>query len=367
MAERPEHMNEDQAKAAVEAILANLEPDSPNRLLQLTADDACWYCHLSPEGLDQEQRMAWETDFLRVAESLGFQGVFPYFAPQSLIEDLWNVRPHSASEGAKTVDPSLGLKVNKQAIPMVDRVIAVASGKGGVGKSTVSTALALGLAERGGKVGLLDADIYGPSAKKMFGLAGNGAVSERNFLVPEEKHGVKVVTYAFFSDEAHPVLWRGPLIAKGIQQLCYQVEWGELDYLVIDLPPGTGDIQLQILEKVPLSGAVIVTTAQDVALIDAHKAFSMFEKMGTEVIGVVANMTQHRCGHCHQTSDMFGNAGVQLFAKERQTRILAELPFNPELTASCDRGDAEGFKREPELARLVDQVAEWAPTYHTIH
>ncbi len=252
-----------------------------------------------------------------------------------------------------------GLAIARRAIPGVREVIVVASGKGGVGKSTVSTNLAVALARCGAKVGLLDADIYGPSAPLMMGVKGSLPVVGDK-LVPIAAHGVSVVSFGFLTDTTEPVIWRGPMVSKALKQLCYDTLWGELDYLVIDLPPGTGDVQMTLIESVPIAGAVVVTTPQDVALIDAHKALSMFEKLGVPVFGLVENMAHFHCPACGHEEAIFGEGGGERMAAERKLRVIARIPLGRALRERADAGrpvalDPDGAFTAPfmELARVV--------------
>ncbi len=251
-----------------------------------------------------------------------------------------------------------GLKPRPKPIPGVNKVLVVASGKGGVGKSTVSTNLAVSLASRfGARVGLLDADIYGPSAPTMLGTVGAMGVNEGGKIEPQIAHGVRCVSFGFMSDAFNPVLWRGPMVGKAINQFCYDVDWTELDFLVVDLPPGTGDVQLSLLETVPISAAIIVTTPQDVALIDAHKALTMFEKLLIPVAGVVENMAFHVCGQCGHAEHIFGDGGVQGFALDRHLPVLARFPIHREIRERSDLGqpvalDSQGLIAD-EFAKLA--------------
>lgn len=227
--------------------------------------------------------------------------------------------------------------VQKRRIPGVGRVLVVGSGKGGVGKSTVSANLAAALALDATPVGLLDADIYGPSLPTLFNLTGPLTVNGEQKIVPISKYGVRCVSFGFLSEPQSAVVWRGPMIARAVEQLCFDVDWSGVEYLVIDLPPGTGDVQLTLMEKVELDGALLVCTPQDVALADAHRALSMFERMRVPVLGMVENMAYYQCHHCSERSRPFGD-GVRRFASERKVRVLGELPLSPDLAAASDAG-----------------------------
>ena len=224
-------------------------------------------------------------------------------------------------------------------IPGVAHVVAVASGKGGVGKSTVAANLAVSLAKLGHRVGLLDADIYGPSVPIMFGITAKPTIdSARNRILPFVKHGIRVMSLGFVLDMDTPVIWRGPMVMKAIEQMLGDVEWGELDFLIVDLPPGTGDAQLTLTQKVPLSGAVIVTTPQDVALIDARKGLAMFRKVNVPVLGIIENMSGFVCPHCGETTDIFKRGGGERTAEVLETPFLGAVPLDPKVVHGGDSG-----------------------------
>jgi ATP-binding protein involved in chromosome partitioning len=251
-----------------------------------------------------------------------------------------------------------GLELNQKEIPGVRHVVVVASGKGGVGKSTVSTNLAVALAAKGQKVGLLDADIYGPSSPTMLGLRGALEVSKRNKLLPQQAYGVKCVSFGFMSDEQNPVLWRGPMVAKAIKQFLYDVDWGELDTLVIDLPPGTGDVQLALIESIPIHEAIIVTTPQDVALIDAHKAVTMFEKLSVPIAGLIENMSVHVCQKCGFEEHIFGTDGVDKFAEKRSLAILGKIPLHVSVREGGDQGKPVALNTESPSGKVFSFIAD---------
>lgn len=224
-------------------------------------------------------------------------------------------------------------------IPGVEHVVAVASGKGGVGKSTVASNLAVMLGKMGFRVGLLDADIYGPSVPILFGIHDKPLIDpHKNVIVPFERHGIKVMSLGFVLDVDTPVIWRGPMVMKAIEQLLGDVAWGELDYLIVDMPPGTGDAQLTLTQKVPLSGAVIVTTPQDVALIDARKGLAMFRKTHVPVVGIVENMSGFVCPHCGETTHIFKHGGGQRTAELLETAFLGAVPLDPAVVLGGDSG-----------------------------
>jgi len=233
----------------------------------------------------------------------------------------------------------------------VKNVVAVASGKGGVGKSTTAANLALAWASQGAKVGLLDADIYGPSQPLMMGLSGAKPVSpDGKHLTPLRSHGVEVMSIGFMIDQEQPMAWRGPMVTQALTQLLGDTNWGDLDYLVVDMPPGTGDIQLTLAQRVPVSGAVIVTTPQDIALLDARKGLKMFEKVEVRVLGVVENMSMHVCSQCGHVEHVFGSGGGARMAAQYGVQLLGELPLDIRIREDAD-GGAPTVVAEPNSER----------------
>jgi ATP-binding protein involved in chromosome partitioning len=224
-------------------------------------------------------------------------------------------------------------------LPGVRNLIAVASGKGGVGKSTVAVNFALALAAEGAKVGLLDADIYGPSQPRMLGLLGKRPEThDGKMLEPLVAHGIEAMSIGFLVDDQQPMAWRGPMVTSALNQLLTQTRWGDLDYLVIDMPPGTGDIQLTLAQRVPVSGAVIVTTPQDIALADARKGLEMFQKVHVPVLGVVENMSLHICSHCGHEERIFGEHGGRNLSDQYGVPLLGSLPLDGRIREETDRG-----------------------------
>jgi ATP-binding protein involved in chromosome partitioning len=226
----------------------------------------------------------------------------------------------------------------KALVPGVKAIIAVASGKGGVGKSTVAVNLALGFAALGLKVGLLDADIYGPSMPRMLGISGKPQSRDGKVLQPMTNHGIKCMSMGFLVPEDTPMIWRGPMVMSALQQMLRDVEWGELDVMVVDLPPGTGDAQLTMAQQVPLAGAVIVSTPQDIALLDARKGLNMFRKVDVPVLGIVENMSYFRCPHCGGRSDIFGHGGARREAERLKVEFLGEVPLDIVIRETSDEG-----------------------------
>lgn len=243
----------------------------------------------------------------------------------------------------------------------VKHVIAVASGKGGVGKSTVTANLALAMAQKGFSVGVLDADIYGPSQALMLGVAEGTRpqMKDERTFIPIQSHGIHAMSMAFLVDENTPMVWRGPMVSGAFQQLLTQTDWPELDYLFIDMPPGTGDIQLTLAQKVKVSGAVIVTTPQDIALLDAKKGVEMFRKVKVPVLGVVENMSLHTCSSCGHTEPVFGEGGGDRIAREYQTVLLGQLPLTLQIRQQADAGKPSVIA-EPEgkIATLFADIAD---------
>ena len=223
-------------------------------------------------------------------------------------------------------------------LPGVKNIVAVASGKGGVGKSTTAINLALAFRNSGASVGLLDADVYGPSMAMMFGIDGRPEVNERKKIVPLEGYGVKVLSMGFLGEADKPVIWRGPMVHGLLQQFLRDTEWGDLDYLVIDLPPGTGDAQLSISQLIPITGAVIVTTPQDISLLDARKGLRMFQQMRVPVLGIVENMSYFLCNHCGHRHEIFRHGGGRRASEELGVPFLGEVPIDPEVVLGSDQG-----------------------------
>ncbi|HJV63757.1 MAG TPA: iron-sulfur cluster carrier protein ApbC [Albitalea sp.] len=245
-----------------------------------------------------------------------------------------------------------------QLLPKVKNIVAVASGKGGVGKSTTAVNLALALAAEGAAVGILDADIYGPSQPMMMGIEGRPESTDGKTMEPLENYGVQVMSIGFLVDADNPMIWRGPMATQALEQLLRQTNWGELDYLIVDMPPGTGDIQLTLSQRVPLTGAVIVTTPQDIALLDAKKGVAMFEKVGVPILGLVENMAVYCCPNCGHTEHIFGADGGKKMAQEYGMDYLGALPLDMSIRLQADSGrptvvaDPDG-----EVAQIYKQVA----------
>ncbi|APX90502.1 Fe-S-binding ATPase [Brevirhabdus pacifica] len=225
-----------------------------------------------------------------------------------------------------------------QKIAGVDRIIAVASGKGGVGKSTVAANLAVALAAEGRRVGLLDADVYGPSQPRMLGVSGRPASPDGKTILPLRNHGVTMMSIGLMTREDEAVVWRGPMLMGALQQMMNQVQWGALDVLIVDLPPGTGDVQMTLSQKAEITGAIVVSTPQDVALLDARKGLDMFKKMNVKVIGMIENMSTHICSNCGHEEHLFGHGGVAAEAEKIGVPLLAEIPLHLDIRMAADGG-----------------------------
>jgi ATP-binding protein involved in chromosome partitioning len=221
----------------------------------------------------------------------------------------------------------------------IKNIIAIASGKGGVGKSTVASNVALALSREGAAVGMLDADIYGPSQPHMLGLVGEQPVSEDGkVMLPLEGHGLKVMSIGFLVDPDQPMVWRGPMVTSALNQLMHQTQWGELDYLIVDMPPGTGDIQLTLSQKIPVSGAIVVTTPQNIATLDARKGLAMFRKVSIPLLGIVENMSIHICSNCGYEEALFGSGGAQKMVEDYAVPLLGQLPLLASIREQTDSG-----------------------------
>ena len=289
------------------------------------------------------------------------------YPAKSLVPELRRqfIAAAKAVAGVENVSVNINTKViahavqrGVQLLPQVKNIIAVASGKGGVGKSTTAANLALALAAEGARVGVLDADIYGPSQPMMLGISRRPESEDGKTMEPLENYGVQVMSIGFLVDQDEAMIWRGPMATQALEQLLRQTNWRDLDYLIIDMPPGTGDIQLTLSQRVPLTGAVIVTTPQDIALLDARKGIKMFEKVGVPILGIVENMAVHVCEKCGHVEHIFGADGGKNMAAEYGMDYLGALPLNMSIRVQADSGrptvvaDPEG-----EIASLYKGVA----------
>ena len=291
------------------------------------------------------------------------------YPAQSLVPELRRqfISAAKGVAGVENVSVNIATKVVAHAVqrgmpllPGVKNIIAVASGKGGVGKSTTAANLALALAREGARVGILDADIYGPSQGIMFGIAEGTRplIKDQKWLLPIEAHGVQVMSMAFLADENTPMVWRGPMVSGALMQLISQTAWDNLDYLVVDMPPGTGDIQLTLAQKVPVAGAVIVTTPQDLALLDARKGVEMFRKVNIPVLGVVENMAVHICSNCGHAEHLFGEGGGEKLAAQYGVDLLASLPLSMAIRMQSDGGKPTTIADpESQIAMVYQELA----------
>ncbi|MFC4728204.1 iron-sulfur cluster carrier protein ApbC [Coralloluteibacterium thermophilus] len=284
----------------------------------------------------------------------------------------WHAELAAAAEAAALTVPGVGgatvevasrvhahrVRTGLAPLPEVKNIVAVASGKGGVGKSTTAVNLALGLAAEGARVGVLDADIYGPSIPRMLGLAGRPESPDGKTIVPARAHGLQAMSIGLLIEEETPMIWRGPMVTQALDQLLNSTRWEDLDYLVVDLPPGTGDIHLSLSQKVPVSGAVVVTTPQDIATLDARKALKMFEKVEVPVLGIVENMGVHVCSNCGHAEHVFGAGGGEWMAKEYGVPLLGALPLDIRIRTQGDAGTPiVAAEPDTDLARRYRAIA----------
>ncbi|NNF40624.1 MAG: iron-sulfur cluster carrier protein ApbC [Woeseiaceae bacterium] len=272
-----------------------------------------------------------------------------------------------ARTGAERVQIQLQTRIIRHAVqknlkpmPAVKNVIAIASGKGGVGKSTVSANIALALSAEGAAVGILDADIYGPSQPHMMGIVGEQPVSEDGkTMLPLRAHGLQIMSIGALVDPDQPMVWRGPMVTSALDQLTHQTQWQDLDYLIVDMPPGTGDIQLTLAQKVPVSGTVIVTTPQNIATIDARKGLAMFRKVSIPVLGVVENMSTHVCSHCGHEEPIFGAGGAEKICRDFDVRLLGQLPLDSRVREQTDSGTPTVIAEPDSPAAGAYREAAW--------
>ncbi len=260
------------------------------------------------------------------------------------LETRWEVTSKSAAQA-------------RQLIPRVKNAVAVASGKGGVGKSTVAANLATALHSFGASVGLMDADVYGPSIPKLMGSLKQPQVTSENRIIPPQRRGIKLISMGYFLPKDDAVIWRGPMLHKMIQDFLGLVEWEELDYLVIDLPPGTGDVQLSLCQTIPLTGAVVVSTPQDLALEVAAKAIAMFRKLNTPVLGILENMSYYQCSHCGERDDIFGHGGARQASSELGYPFLGEIPLSSIIRQRSDHGEPIALDSESEYGQAYQLIA----------
>ena len=300
--------------------------------------------------------------------SLSLDVVLPYPAQSRLdeIRTRFEAALTPQAEG-RTLDIRVSSQIIRHAaqrgvplLPGIKNIIAVASGKGGVGKSTTAVNLALALSAEGARVGLLDADIYGPSQPLMMGLQGQRPETpDGKHLTPVMNYGIQTMSIGYLVDTDQAMVWRGPMVTQALQQLLNDTSWDNLDYLVIDLPPGTGDIQLTLAQKIPVTGAVIVTTPQDIALLDARKGLKMFEKVGVPILGLVENMAIHVCSHCGHAEHIFGEGGGERMAQEYGVELLGSLPLDISIREATDQGKPSVVNApDSAIARYYRDIAQ---------
>jgi ATP-binding protein involved in chromosome partitioning len=272
----------------------------------------------------------------------------------------------TAARAKMTADVKARGGFGRQQVPGVRNIVAVGAGKGGVGKSTTAVNLAVALAAKGARVGLMDADVYGPNIPQMLGVSDQPEVSEDKKMVPPEAHGIKLISMGMLVPPDQPIIWRGPMLHGAVQQFMRDVAWGELDYLVVDLPPGTGDVALSMAQSVPMAGAVVVTTPQGVSVSDVRKAVAMFRQLNIPVLGVIENMSYFVCGHCQERTDIFGSGGGRKMAEDLQIPFLGEVPIDTRVRSGGDEGrpivaaapDAPAAQAFADLAgRVAAQVS----------
>ncbi|HLS69570.1 MAG TPA: iron-sulfur cluster carrier protein ApbC [Kiloniellales bacterium] len=318
--------------------------------------------HLEPLRKEAEQAAANVPGVLSVTAVLTAQSSGPAGAPAS------GGAPSAARTAGPAQQQAAGPGSRRALVPGVKHIVAVASGKGGVGKSTTAVNFALGLASLGLRVGMLDADIYGPSQPRMMGIGGRPTSTDGKILKPMENYGVKVMSMGFLVAEDTPMIWRGPMVQSALSQMLRDVDWGELDVLVVDMPPGTGDAQLTMAQQVPLSGAVIVSTPQDIALIDARKGLNMFRKVDVPVLGIIENMSLYVCPNCGHEAHIFGHGGAVQEARKLGVDLLGEIPLDIEIRETADSGrpivvtkpDSPHAQAYLEIARKVEAKLEGA-------
>jgi len=310
-------------KSAVEAVLQQIV--DPNTNTDLVSAKSVKTVDIDSDKLAVQIELGYPADSYLAALEQQVTEQLTALAADVSVTAGWKVMARSVQPGVKAFDN-------------IKNVIAIASGKGGVGKSTTTVNLALALAKEGAKVGVLDADIYGPSQPRMLGIEGRPESADGKTMEPMQAHGVEAMSIGFLIDDETPMVWRGPMVTQALEQLLRDTNWGELDYLLIDMPPGTGDVQLTLSQKIPVSGAVIVTTPQDIALLDARKGLKMFEKVNVKVLGVVENMSTHICSQCGHEEHIFGAGGGQQMAQDYGIDLLGSLPLDINIRQSVDTG-----------------------------
>lgn len=315
---------------------------------------------LTPEEMGIKSQLAVEGTQLSLSLSAGFPA---QLLQDTLVPAITRTLKQALPNHQITVTLDQFIKAHRTQLPGhalrgVKNTIAIASGKGGVGKSTVAVNLATALARAGARVGILDADIYGPSIPLMLGNVSPVQMSGERYL-PVQAHGVQAMSIGYLTDDA-ALIWRGPMLAKSLIQMLDITQWDELDYLVIDLPPGTGDIQLSLVQKIPLTAAIIVTTPQNVATMDAQKALKMFERTSIDVLGIIENMSLHMCSKCGHQETIFGHGGAKTLCKTHQCKLLGQLPLDARIGTHCDQGTPTAATGTDDLASAFIKTALFA-------
>jgi len=337
--------------------LTNLSQENVEKLLSTVVDK-----HTSQDIVSSKSIKAINIE----GNKLNIEVILKYPANSYHDELKRSIQAVLSDSGASELDISISSKITSHAtqnganaLPSIKNIIAVASGKGGVGKSTTSVNLALALHSEGAKVAILDADIYGPSQPRMLGVKDlRPEGSESGNMMPVPAHGIQSMSIGYLVDEASPMVWRGPMVTQALDQLISKTEWSDIDYMIIDMPPGTGDIQLTISQKIPVSGAVIVTTPQDIALLDAKKGLAMFEKVNIPILGIIENMSMHICSSCGHAEAIFGHGGGENMASDSGTEFLGALPLEINIRTDVDEGTPTVVKDpQGKTAEIYKEIA----------
>ena len=359
----------DLIKSTVNPVSGKPESEE-NRVKDIFESEGDIVIKYDREGLSPSQKRVFEDNILSSVKDKVPADKISFSSISKDSGDVYKSLKSSDDDGPKketsepvenaTLNVGHGKPAPKKEVPNVKKVIAVASGKGGVGKSTVSVNLALSLKKLNKKVGLLDADIYGPSLPILLGKRDEKhKANDQKKIIPLEAHGLRFMSFGLFIKEGEPVIWRGPMLGGVLNQFLFDVDWGELDYLIIDLPPGTGDVQLSMIQSVSVDGSIIVSTPQDVALLDAIKGFNMFTQVKTPVLGMVENMSSFICSECGASHDIFGNGGVKTEVEKLETNLLGQVPLDIKLRKGSDEG-------KPYMAFNFDEGDEVSKSYMAI-
>ena len=323
--------------------ITNKSLDSENRIISVEMSGEDLHIKYNREGIDPKSKRLIEDSIIEsLSKEIDEDKIF-ILTESSSSKDVYKAHGSDAPQEEKGKPAQLkvghGTVGEKKAIPGVKHVISIGSGKGGVGKSTFTSNLAVSLAQKGHKVGIIDADIYGPSVPMMFNKRNlRPKATDQQKIIPLENYGIKFISFGSFIHEDEPVVWRGPMLGGVLNQFFFETEWGELDYLLLDLPPGTGDVQLSMVQSVEVAGAIIISTPQDMALLDARKALHMFDKLNTHVIGMVENMSSFICDNCNKEHFLYGTGGVSLACSELGAGYLGKVPMDMGLRKGADFG-----------------------------